>query len=215
MINPSFTRGEYWLLEAVSELALPICRLNWENIEEALNKTGHNMSRPLLVETMQKLFSEGLIVARRFDHWNDCFVFTAEQIETALDERQDKKEHYYCLTTKGGEHWEAFAFPEWNYYIDVGYELSEDDDLWIGELICSNKDHLKTYFHSLSYYKYDVVGKSIQWDILEPWKATYWKELPIGHRIRFHCRKKEHNSDPHVPSQIDQLWYDKLWYQWR
>jgi hypothetical protein len=215
MINPDFTRGEYWLLTTVAELAVPICWLDWEDIEEVLNKPGHGMDRQLLVNTLEKLFSDGLIVAHRFDHWDDCFVLSSKNIEIALDERQNNKEHFYRLTAKGGDYWEAFASPNWNFYISAGYELPEDNDIWHGELICTTKEHLEKYFQSLCAHDYEVDVKSIQLDVLEPWAATYWKELPIGHRIRFKCKDMETKIDPNTPEQINQEWYDSLWCNWR
>lgn len=215
MINPKLTRGEYWLLTTVAELAVPICWLDWVGIEEALNKPGHGMPRSLLVNTMEKLFSDGLIIAQRFDQWDECLVLTPEQIEAALDERQNKKEHYYRLTVKGGEYWEAFASPNWDYYINGGYELPEDNAIWHGELICATKKHLETYFLSLSTHDYEVNEESIQRDILKPWDATYWKILPIGHRIRFKCKDKENKIDFKAPDPINQGWYDSLWCYWR
>lgn len=215
MINPSFTRGEYWLLETVAEVALPICWLDWAEMEEALNKTGHGMVRPLLVDTMHKLFSEGLIAAH-LDDLNDCLVLSSEQIEAALDESQNcKGYHYYGLTKKGGEYWEAFASPNWKYYIDCGFELPEDDNeyMWAGEIICMTKEHLEGYFESLIHYQYNVNAETVQWDFLEPWKATYWKELPIGHRVKFRCKDKEGIFDQLYPNE--QLWYDKLWCHWK
>lgn len=214
MINPSFTRGEYWLLAAVAELALPICWLDWTDLEEALNKTGHGMSRSLLIETMRKFFKKGFIIANRFGNWDEYFELLPEQIETALNEKQDKKEHYYRLTEKGGMYWEAFARPNWDFYISAGYELPDDNDIWVGELICANKNHLETYIQSLRYHEYDIVEDTIQWDALNPWNATYWKELPIGHRIRFKCSEKEEDKTLDIP-RLDQLWYDNLWCYWR
>lgn len=215
MIYPSFTRGEYWLLETVAEFGIPICWLAYEDIEEALNKPGHGMERPLLVETMQKLFSEGLIVAHKFGQLNDCFNLTTKQIDSALNEKRNRKEHYYRLTTKGGEFWEAFASPNWQYFISGGYELPDDSDLWLGDLTCMKKKHLETYFCSLSYYDYEVDQASIQWDTLKPWEATYWKELPTGHRVRFKCKEKKNEIEPNIPRPINQEWYDKLWCHWR
>ena len=105
MINPGFTRGEYWLLEEVVEAATPISWLASENLEETLNKTGHGMSRMLLVETMLGLFKEGLITAHHSNQWENCFALTSGQIESALDEELDDKvhyerAHYYRLTPK-------------------------------------------------------------------------------------------------------------------
>jgi hypothetical protein len=164
---------------------------------------------------MEKLFSDGLIIASRFDHWDDCFVFPSEQIETALNERQNKKAHYYRLTSKGGECWEAFASPNWDYYVSAGYELPEDNAIWHGELICTNKGHLEEYFRSLRTHDYEVVAASIKRDVLKPWDATYWKKLPIGNRIRFKCKDKENIKDINTPDPINHEWYDSLWCYWR
>lgn len=213
MINPRLTRCEYWLLETVAELAIPIRWLDHKDLEIALNKPGHGMDRALLIETMQKLFSEGLITTNRLDDIEDDFVFTKGQLESALSEKLQKDQHYYCLTKKGGQYWEAFASPDWNYYIDSGFQPIENDEYWLGELICSKKDHLENYFNSLCYYQYDVDKNSIQRDTLEPWEATYWKELPMGYRIRFRCLQKEINYDSREP--IETSWYDHKWYRWR
>jgi len=219
MINPSFTRGEYWLLETVAELATPICWLESENIEELLNKKGHGMSRILLVDTMHKLFLDGLIIAHRGDDWNESRVLEPEQIKAALEERdalhEIQKRYYYGFTKKGGEYWEAFAAPNWNYYIDCGFELPEDDneDMWSGELICMTKEHLERYFKSLQHCQYDINTKTVEWDFLKPWTATYWKELPIGHRVRFRCKEKEVMIDQSCSH--DRLWYEKLWCRWK
>jgi hypothetical protein len=215
MINPKFTRGEYWLLTTVAELAVPICWLDWDDIEEVLNKPGHGMDRPLLINTMETLFSGGLIIAHRFDHWDDCLVLSYEQIDTVLDERQNKKEHYYRLTEKGGKYWETFASPNWNYYIDAGYELPDDNAIWHGELICKTKEHLEKYFLSLRSHNYEVYAESIRRDVLRPWEATYWKKLQTGHRIRFKCKDKENEKDFNTPGTINQEWYDRLWCHWR
>ncbi len=212
MINPKLSRGEYWLLEAVAELAIPICWLDWDDLEMVLNKRGHGMDRTLLIETLLKLFSNGLITAHRFDHWDETFVFTEKKISAALNEVQDRKKHYYRLTAKGGEYWEAFAYPNWDYYIDVGYELSENENLWIGEISCTNKSHLKKYLNSVCYHDYDIDYNSIQHDILKPWEATYWKELSVGHKIRFECIEKELNDSTNIRGQ---RWYDINWYQWK
>jgi hypothetical protein len=220
MINPRFTRGEYWLLETVAEAATPICWLDSENLEEVLNKKGHGMSRSLLVDTMHKLFLDGLIIAHRGGEWNDSCIIGPDQIEAALDERYPLEEiqerYYYGLTEKGGEYFEAFASPNWSFYIDCSFEMPEDDKeyIWAGEIICMTKTHLENYFKSLSFYQYDIDTKTVQWDLLEPWKATYWKELPTGHQVRFRCKDKE-LIDPALPRPIDQTWYDKLWYQWQ
>ena len=87
------------------------------------------MPRPQLIETMRKLFLDGLITAHRADVLDEEFVFTKEQLDAALNETRDDKPHYYSLTHKGGQYWEAFASPNWNRYIDVGYQPDDKFDI--------------------------------------------------------------------------------------
>lgn len=215
MLNPRFTRGEYWLLEAVAEYALSINVLGRPDIEEALNKTGHGMARSLLVETMRGLFQQGLIVAHRFrDDWGNCFEFSSDQIEAALDEPSDNA-IYYHLTEEGGRQWEAFARPNWSSYINVEFTPHEDHGTELGQLICAEKDLLQGYVRWLRSSQYDIDEGSKQFDTLAPWKATYWKTLPLGHRIRFGCAEKTNQRGPIALRLGDQLWYDMRWYRWR
>ncbi len=44
-MNPSFTRGEYWLLEAVVDGQCPLCFVAGAHVEEMFNKTGHGLDR--------------------------------------------------------------------------------------------------------------------------------------------------------------------------
>ncbi|MFC1494334.1 hypothetical protein ACFL6W_03545 [Thermodesulfobacteriota bacterium] len=215
MINPNFTRGEYWLLETVAEIKFPIRLLDdRESLEIELNKPSHGMNRNLLIDTIQKLFSNGLITAFRIGDTANDFIFSKEQLEAAFNERKLKKgDYYYGLTKKGGQYWEAFASPNWDYYIDVGYIPIENGNYDDGELICSVKSNLEKYFKSVCYHEYDVDEKSIQWDTVEPWEATYWKELPMGYRVRFHGKMKESYLNSSVP--LYPYWYHDRWYSWQ
>ena len=91
MINPRFTRGEYWLLETVAEMKFPIRLIDErESLEIDLNKTAHGMNRTLLIETLQKLFSEGLITAYRVEDPANDFIFNKEQLKAALSKKKYK-----------------------------------------------------------------------------------------------------------------------------
>jgi hypothetical protein len=212
-MNPIFTRGEYWLLETVVGMPVPICWLNWDGMEEALNKKGHGMDRALLVKTMVKLFKDGLILAHEHDNWDDSKVLTFKQIQDALDEDTNKRYLFYNLTTKGGKYWEAFALPNWDNYIYDCYESIDGSEKEICTLISPQKDHLVTILNSLRYHEYEIENDSIKWDIVKPWQATYWKKLSLGHRVSFVFEHKD--KDCGQPERLNRCWYDMLWYQWR
>jgi hypothetical protein len=86
------------------------------------------------------------------------------------------------------------------------------ESYWLGEIICGIESNLKNYFKSVCYYHYDVDKGSIQWDTIEPWEATYWRELPIGYRVRFYGLEKKNNNDSCEPR--DTYWYHDRWYNW-
>ncbi len=81
---PRLTRGEYWLLESVVRGGMAIGWLDWPGLEECLNKPGHGLDRPTLVETLWRLFSDGLISASRQDSSGEVSQPDREAIEASL-----------------------------------------------------------------------------------------------------------------------------------
>ena len=215
-MQPRFTRGEYWLLESVVSWKLPIWRLDRASLDEVLNKEAHGMSRELLVETLTKLFAAGLVDATTAEAQH--LSLTAAQVEMALDETDLVDCTTYALTSKGGAQWEAFASPHWEHYVKGWFECPNEDDpeLERAEYVCQNRSTVERHFKSLEHYDFDVVQGSVQWDVLEPWQATYWKELPVGHRLRFDGRRRPESDGewPPRPVYLNDI-YDHLWYPWR
>lgn len=216
MIEPRFTRGEYWLLETVADSRFPVCALTRSDLELYLNKKGHGLTRATLVETFYRLLSLGLIYA---ENESIGFISTEEQIELVLDEPRGvgfynpKLHTYYGLTQVGGAQWEAFAAPDWQKFIDGGHLFSDEyvDGIW--ELICADKEWLKRYIESLFYGGPKEVNlESVQWDYIAPWQATYWKQLDGGHRVRFHERE---NTEAVFSSPPCLGFFYRGWYRWQ
>lgn len=216
-LNPSFTRGEYWLLETVVQGRVPLCWLDWEQLEEAINKQGHGMSRPVLVDTLNRLFADGLIEASTRDDDELRFTLDEQQIETALDERQtpDQRETYYGLTAKGGAYWEAFAAPNWMKFIDAGYGMDEQEETF-GEIICADRDLLERYVQGLHYADVIIDPTTLAWGELRPWQATYWKQLPVGYKAMFQYWQHETEDWSLKKMPLSYYWlYENRWYNWR
>ena len=128
-MDPRFTRGEYWLLETAVEFKFPVCGLIDSDFELSLNKKGHGLTRDALVETLHRLIAWGLISA---ENEGDAPISTHQQIERALNESHT----YYGLTPEGGAHWEAFAAPDWQKYIeDNGLQLPDECEKWLDAYI--------------------------------------------------------------------------------
>lgn len=67
------------------------------------------------------------------------------------------------------------AEPEWQRYFEL---VNEEDDIW--ELVAGSQQRLDEVLNSS-----EPPEGVIERDILRPWKATYWKTLPSGYRVRF------------------------------
>jgi hypothetical protein len=92
----------------------------------------------------------------------------------------DGNGHYYYLTQEGGRIWESFAAPQWDWRIESRCYF--DDTV---EITAPTEKLLKEYLSLFPLDDSKIVESSLQFDTVEPWQATYWKQLPIGYRARF------------------------------
>jgi len=183
-MNPRFTRGEYWLLTLVVEAVEPLRILLHENACEALNVHEHGVEKEVLIDDLERLFSDGLVEAHG-EAWPGPVSPSREQLVEALNEKGSGTwgPPHYALSAKGGEQWEAFSRPSWDHYLTAFGSLEAESE-W--ELVCPSRWILERYLENMSPdAREDLDDSSIQWDVLVPWEATYWKELPLGHRLRF------------------------------
>lgn len=206
--SPRLTRGEYWLMEVIAELAIPAGWLGRDNLTEIVNKQPHGLSQDELLETVLELWRQGLI-SFASDH-NRTELSSADEIRNSLAEkfRPGNAKTYLRLTSEGGRVWEAFAAPRWDVYIYEGYEFDESLSQEIGELICTNRRRLQWYFESGYPSLFQIDPARVWWDKLEPWQATYWKILPTAHRVRFVLP----DGRMEMPSPPPQFIFTPRWY---
>ncbi|MFO1023514.1 MAG: hypothetical protein U0903_22885 [Planctomycetales bacterium] len=87
-----------------------------------------------------------------------------------MDERT-----YYRLTLLGGTIWEAFATPNWEWYLqeDISTEISAPS-----YLTGMTEWRVRHYLENLHLMGYEVDPGTIRWETVGEWEATYWKSLP-------------------------------------
>ena len=220
-MEPRFTRGEYWLLENVVENECAIGALIDSELELHLNKKGHGLTRPSLVETLHRLLASGLIYAKSEA---TGFISTHEQIKRALDEMKSKdidsvgnqEFTFYGLTQEGGAQWEAFAAPDWHRYIKEDFQVPDGSEYGIWEVMCAGKGSLECYFKSMYFhYPIEMVLTSVEWDYISPWQATYWKQLNGAYRLRFQARdtREDKNAEPPPPPSME--YFHSVWCAWQ
>ena len=232
MMTPAFTRAEYWLLEAVVEQCLPISGLSNGDAAGQVNKSDHQVTQEELTDALDRLFTDGLIIAEQCQSFGSemrpKIAPTRIEIEAELKRPSSYKDGidgfgplalYYRLTHKGAAAWEAFASPCWDHFMDGfgGYSIAKEiNGSEYGEAICPAKWKLEHYVAGVRWLGWEIDHNAIVWDTVQPWKATYWKELPTAHRVRFPIvRRFEALSSTlraNMPFHYREL---QRWHQWR
>lgn len=97
--------AKYQIYKYVEELFICLSELVSDDIEEAMNRSSHNLSTDELIILLYELFSEHKLVAK--SDKRGFFTPTLEEIEQALKEDNDllwkSKNTFYGLTTGATE----------------------------------------------------------------------------------------------------------------
>lgn len=200
-------KNEYWLLDSVVEKWDSLKCLVSDDIEGAFNKRSHGLNRDELVSVLDRLFRRRDLLAQRMEKSvSGFFIPTKTEIEDAFDGRLNC---FYGLTAQGGARWEEVSQPNWERYIcdSVYAEPQEGETIGSDRGLVEQYDLLSRYDSEIS-----VVPGSKHWDVLRPWQATYWKELPVGHRLRFKYEWVERTPEPTNPKIWE--WFKEIhkWY---
>ena len=219
-----FTRGEYWLLETVVKMEVPICYVNStsyaerDGLESMFNKPEHGLDTDRLTETLHELFCAGFIEAFRGDAYEVAFAPSLDEIVAALWERGPRHNPLctcYRLTARGGEAWESFAAPRWERFVLEEIQYDEPGPI---PLTSMTSWCVSALLENLKLVCFEIDESFGYSTTLGEWKATYWKSLPSG--FRTHTRWLREFPDP---------WSDELrnlafsgycarrdaWYRWR
>ncbi len=203
--------GEFWLLHSVSERRQSLSILLMENLEAWIDGPAHGLTREALLERLFKLADAKTLEG--FDAERGTFPLTHEDIVAGIDGTLDAD---YGLTELGGAVWEKAAQADWNKYIDGTFaetdstgEIVAVPGERVGEFISVDKERLALYLSGLHFDGIAIYPPSLVWDEIKPWPATYWKELPSGHRARFCCAQTRRFPQDEIPD-----WF-KNWERWQ
>jgi hypothetical protein len=106
--------SEFWFVDLVAESLYPLDVLVSPQIELALNRKTHGLSRADVLSTLRRLSRAGLIYFEREDG----------QCEPAFGSKV-----YYGLTARGGSAWEQIACPDWGRFLS-DYKARTPDGAW-------------------------------------------------------------------------------------
>jgi hypothetical protein len=150
------------------------------------------MSFTTLVQTLFHLCQRGdlgVFKVANFNEWDEQPISPVLlDLEAALSGTLDFS---YVLTTQGGRRWEEVSKPDWSRYTFIGG--SEMMFINAGDRRIA-EEYLELYPHLTG--DIIIVADSVEWEVMQPWRATYWKTIPVGYRIRFRTTSKKLEPSP-------------------
>jgi len=212
-------KATYWFLDAVVQYKLPIRTLVIPNLAEALNRPSHDLDPQSLCALLLELVQQDYLVIYHYAPHEDKeipFIPSRRDLAQELNTPERNRQTYlsYGLSRLGGAEWEALSSPRWDRFISASYGADPYD----AEIIAEDRQLVQRYFELQRYISSSVgaiIPESLQWDILQPWEATYWKTLPKAHRLRFYYHP--YAEDAHVPNTPTWAWEQLRqmceWYQ--
>jgi hypothetical protein len=197
------TAKELWLTTITIDGWVPLRWLAASNLSEIFNRGDPGFTTSELLETLDRLFQRGDLVTRwmnpddpvadlvvpwmpRSHPVGEPFTPTRAEVAEALAGRLPVR---YGLSAQGGARWELVAQPRWDKFIDA-WVWSEPG--W-ADVTAGTRLRVEQYLAIWAFLwnQYAIVAGSETWEVVQPWQATYWKTLPIGHRVRLQLRAVE------------------------
>jgi hypothetical protein len=229
------SRAEYWLLDVAVQDCVPIADLANGDAAAELNRADHQCTVRELADGLQRLFADRFISSYKHGGRGHRRFLARSEIEVELrrpkmpptsdDPIDPGKRHpdeaFYKLTPIGGAAWESFARPDGSLFIKgIGTRIDDGGDPPYpsrGYAICPARRIIERYLELAHHIGHEIDKASLRWDIVSPWKATYWKTLPTAHRVRYkmiyHDVYAENTGWPPVASAVFDL--SRAWYRWR
>jgi hypothetical protein len=187
------SRGEFWILGIAINAGEGFASLagSDEHISGYWNREPHGMDLDQLIESLCGMFERKWLQLNVNEPGTiqSFFVpdrdFVHDFFHGKIEERPDGGGVYFWLTHEGGRVWEEFAAPEWDRCFNASHQPGVDEHHEIIEVTAGSEDVLQNY---LEYFPLDgsqIVDSSLKFEIIVPWQAKYWKELPQGFRATF------------------------------
>ena len=203
-------KADFALLNAVSEDEWAAYLLAGDASTEAImNKPSHGLSPEELSRHFFDLWGAGLIKCSAASSRDQV----APDLQRARDQfvrngnwpPSDDSCLVYRLSPSGGDTWEQFARPDWNKYL-VSSESEQNRHEWT--LTGTTRD-LVQHWRNLGAnfdagFPFPLAGTE-RWEMLQPWQATYWKTLPIGHRLKFFTSWGRPESNSPSPEEVEEV----------
>jgi hypothetical protein len=173
------SRDELWFLD-IAVRGMPTIGQVADSaaaLRARFNVNPHSLSKSQVAETLWYLYSDGYLFFAD-DTDRRCTVCRDDLIEVAQNSDLESDHLRFGLTEFGGVLWERAAMPDWNRFYKDYYEDGEDSTRTKVSILATTECRLMELIADLEFttFEVDVWTKSV----IEPWQATYWKQLPAG-----------------------------------
>ena len=178
-------KGDYAILYAVLLEEWPAFLLAEEKTMHGIDRPFPGLTRRELSDHFFRLWSNGLIECSEGESEPPVaadFELAREQFEHAENWARPFQDVsiYFRLTDAGGKVWEHFASPDWSKFFSS--HIGSGPKEWT--LSASSRVPIELARKCRRIRPVPLKGTE-KWEILEPWQATYGKELPVGHRLTY------------------------------
>lgn len=140
-------------------------------------------------------------------------VLTMSEIEANL---MGKFEAKYYLTPQGGANWETIAHPDWQQYLKWSSVPGSTEST----IISQDREAIEQLLQLAGYLEGKApIPKTVIWELLEPWEATYWKILPHASKVCYQSQAVDNSNcaSPEFSEQSEKAykWYGEIreWYR--
>ncbi|HLO13509.1 MAG TPA: hypothetical protein VK206_01680, partial [Anaerolineales bacterium] len=171
---------------------------------------------------LERMFERGDLFLEYMNRDNESHRTQApsrSEIEAALHISHDEwikqaEQVFYGVTNRGGALWEALSHPQWDHFYDEGYGANPYE----GQITASTRRLIEEWLAFIPYDSFvkTIVPESVRWSVLQPWEATYWKQLPIGYHIEFTYLPltEAEKLDRSTPPDWARAWHQRVrrWY---
>ena len=125
----------------------------------------------------------------------------------------------YGLTPEGGRVWESFAQPNWDAYLEC-YSRGPVGKNQVGVITSATLWRVQKILQNVRLLGHFPNPERTRLRVLRPWKATYWKTLPVGHRAIYLFPEIPHFDRVGVgwddmPSGFMEVYENCRWYRWK
>jgi hypothetical protein len=181
----------FCILDYAYEVFIPIQWLAYpSDLQDTLNKPFHGIQKENIPNVLYQLFlNDYIMIEKDPDLVDDDFTPSLLDLSQAISHPFiSSNPILYGLTEKGGSIWEKVSNMDWNDYIHELYGGHGDIRTNEGEIITTTQSLTKQVLNERRVQKVlfdEILEGSERWSILTPWQATYWKILPVGHRVQF------------------------------